>query len=139
LLVVLAADRRVHAVAVRVGAGDDDVLHALVVRRLQLRQGHPGIAARGARLRVVGVVRLDGRDGRAHVRLGSLLVRPVAEAEVRRDGDREQDADDDDDDKKLDEGEAALLTSEPLLKLRKHSLSLVAMERWPARYRPRRE
>jgi len=48
-------------------------------------------------------------------------LRTVAEAEVRRHGDREQDADDDDDDQELDQGEALLaLGVEALAKRCKH-------------------
>jgi hypothetical protein len=60
---------------------------------------------------VIGEVRL-GRDGCAHIGVRRLLVRPIAEAEVRRDRDREQDPDDDDDNEQLDEREA-LFASEP--------------------------
>src|SRR4051812_38755121 len=82
---------------------DRDALDALVVGRLQVREGHAGIAV------VVRVVRLDGRDRRAYVGLGRAVVRAILELQVGRDGDREQDAEDDDDDQHFDEGETALI------------------------------
>src|SRR5919201_585515 len=70
---------------------------------------------------VVGVVGLDARHERADVGLGSRLVGAILEREVRRNRDREQDADDDDDNEKLDEGEAAFLTGQPLPDLAGHA------------------
>ena len=52
----------------------------------------------------------------APVSIARRAVRPIAEAEVRRDCDRQQDADDHDDDEQLDQREA-FLTLEPLPQL----------------------
>ena len=102
---------------------DDDVLDALVVGRLEVRERRAGIRV------VVGVVRLDRRDRCAHVGLSGRLVRTIAELEVRRDRNREQDPDDDDHDEKLDQGETALAFAlvDPLTKSCKHSFSFVLM------------
>src|ERR671911_1011840 len=106
----LRPDRAAEAVRDGVrSAQDDHVLDTLVVGL------HVGQVETRVALRVVGVVGLDGRDRCAHVRLGGRVVRPVAEGEVRRHRDREQDAEDDDDNEKLDEGETLLLTSQALL------------------------
>src|SRR5918994_1131167 len=106
----LRPDRAAEAVRDGVrSAQDDHVLDALVVGP------HVGQVETRVALRVVGVVGLDGRDRCAHVRLGGGVVRPVAEGEVRRHRDRQQDAEDDDDNEKLDEREAALVPSQTIL------------------------
>src|SRR5712691_11735500 len=87
------------------------------VVRLQQRDRHARITGGVGGTRVVGVVGLDGRDGRANVGLGGRVVRTIAEAQVRGDRNREQDAENDDDNEKLDEGETALLSSQPLHEL----------------------
>ena len=76
------------------------------VGRVASREGHVAVVAR------VREVRLDGRDGGPHVGLCSTLLRPVLEAEVRRHGDGEQDADDHEHDEELDEREPGFLPRE---------------------------
>jgi hypothetical protein len=61
-------------------------------------------------------MRLGVRNRRADVRHGGRLLSLLLEAQVGRNGDRQQDADDDQDDEKLDQGEA-LVTSESLPKI----------------------
>src|SRR4051794_11558463 len=111
LLERVAALGRADAVA-RAGALDNEVvLQTGVVARLELREVHRrGVVA------VVRVVRLDGRHRRADVRLSSRALSAILEAEVRRDRDRQQDAEDHDDDQELDEREA-LVARQPLLEL----------------------
>src|SRR6266516_8010434 len=74
------------AVGGRVRALDLDVLDALVVRSLKNRE-RDALVPGG----MVGVERLHAGNGRAHVGLRCGDVRAQTEAEVRRDGDREQD------------------------------------------------
>src|SRR5262249_14189564 len=85
-----------------------------------VRAGHDGRTdARGLRAQegagqaavavaVVLEVRLRRGDRGADVGLGGGLLRGSREAQVRRDGDRNQDAEDDHDDEELDQGEALL-------------------------------
>src|SRR6266581_4548044 len=75
---------------------------------------------------MVGVERLHPRHGRADVRLRGGNVRTNSEAQVRRDGDREQDPEDDDDDEKLDQGEAGLVAGQAVAQ----SLHLGTPFRW---------
>src|SRR5438046_1917950 len=98
-----AGDGVLDAVQRRVRDRDLHVLDAGVIRLLQLRQGHARVA-RG----VVGVERLHAGDGCADVCLRRGLVRPRAEAEVRRDRDCKQDPEDDDHDQELDQGETLI-------------------------------
>src|SRR5690348_1895453 len=107
-LVVLnrARNRVADAVAAGGGDGDLDVLDPGVVGLLQLRQGDARVTGR-----VVGVERLHARDGGADVGLRGGLVRPRAEAEVRRDRDCQQDPENDDHDQKLDQGETTLIAT----------------------------
>src|SRR6266566_4111551 len=129
-----ARDGVLDAVRRRVGALDLDVLDALVVRGLQDRQ-RDALVAGG----VVGVERLHARHGRAHVRLRRGHVRPRAEAEVRGDGDREQDAEDDDHDEELDEREALLLAGETCPQTANHAVAPSERQyalRWQEPYRP---
>src|SRR5215210_7968221 len=126
----LRADGALDAVGdLRRGADDDDVLDALVVRA---ESGH--VHTRVA-LRVVGVVRLDCGDRGANVRLRGGVVRAVAEAQVGRHRDRQQDAEDDDDDEELDEGETAFLTSQARLQVGNHCDCSFDLDRWSAAYR----
>src|SRR5438552_116310 len=117
----LAADRALHAVGDRVCGLDEQLGRddGRVVR-LQQGNGHARIACGRARAGVVGDVRLDGRDRCSNVRLCGGVVRAVAEAQVRRNRDREQDAQDDDDNEKFDEGETGFLTGQPLPDLGAH-------------------
>src|SRR5919108_3550452 len=93
------------------------------VVRLQSRDGHARITSRRTAAGVVGVVGLDSRDGRTDVCLCGRVVGAIAERQVRRNRDRQQDAEDDDDNEQLDEGEAALLTGHSLQELLAHLLS----------------
>src|SRR5437867_2086930 len=108
------------------------------VIRLQQRDRHARITGGVGGTRVVGVVGLDSRDRGANVGLGGRVVRTIAEAQVRGDRDREQDAEDDDDNEKFDEGETAFLTGQPLPDLAGHYGSSFHGERtmWPDRHRP---
>src|SRR6185295_14699575 len=89
-----------------------------------------------------GVERLHTRDRRAHVCLRSRHFSAAPEGKVRRDGDREQDADDDDHNEKLDEGEAplAILLRDPLAEPLNHLVTPPCRAmgvRWlTRRYRP---
>src|SRR5436190_2306632 len=87
---------------------------------LQSRHGHARVAGRVPSAGVVGVVRLNGRDGGANVGLGSRLVGAILEREVRRDRDRQQDAENDDDNEELDERET-LIGRKTLPDLRDHA------------------
>src|SRR4051794_32731361 len=105
----VAADGRLDAVRGRrrCRCAEGDVLDAGVVARLQLAERDADVAV------VVGCVRLDTRNSRAHVRLRGRLVGAILEAEVGRDGDRHQDPEDDDDDEEFDEGEALVALDAP--------------------------
>src|ERR1700693_2719570 len=102
LLPRLCAHSALDAVGRRRARLDDDVLDALVVGRLKIGQRCAGIRV------VVGVIRLDCRDRRTHVGLSGRLVRTIAELEIRRNRNCQQDSDDDDHDKKIDQGETTL-------------------------------
>src|SRR3954447_25930367 len=117
------------AVGRRVGADDLDVLDPLVVGGLEDRE-RDALVAGG----VVGVERLHAGDGGADVRLGGGDVRSRPEAEVGRDGDREQDAEDDDDDEELDQREALLVAGQAVPERSDHSGSLLERERNAVRY-----
>src|SRR5262249_22305553 len=110
---VLSRDAEVRGAALGgEDAGDgrrtsDVGLHARVVA-LEGGDADAGVAV------VVRVVRNGVRDGLADIRRGSGLLRLRLEGEVRRNGDRKQDADDDQNDQELDERETALVPGETL-------------------------
>ena len=114
-----------------------DVFELDLLRRLELggrlRDFAEGgrAAGRPVREHAVGdgvlVVGLGRRDRGAHVRLRGRDLRLAGEAQVRRHGDRDQDAEDDHDDQELDEREA-LLAGQTGLDLVDHAMNLLQGE-----------
>src|SRR5205085_7836010 len=87
------------------GAGEArvDALQASGVRCIAGGRSHVRVVAE------IREVRLGIRNRRPNVGGGRLGLGAILEAEVRRDGDREQNADDDQHNQELDEREAALV------------------------------
>src|SRR5207249_9990126 len=105
---------------------------------LQQRDGHAGVAGGSACVGVVRRLRIAGLFPYTTLFRSGRVVRSIAEAQVRGDRDREQDAEDDDDNEKFDEGETRLLTGQPLPDLAGHYEGSFhrANRVWPHMHRP---